>query len=180
MGRRWSARPPTNHCWRHQSQVASQACDKANRTEGGKQTAVQTSVTEIPTLIRILLWTDPLAGVVVVTAVVAVVAAGAVRTRRGGRSDCRSPIAETWAVIAAAVAGVTRDWTARATGSLDSRVGAFSPRSAVRTPTRLLRWRRRGQAKQPHRRLALSDARECFSSTAPGKEIKDFHRVLLS
>ena len=30
------------------------------------------------------------------------------------------------ALIAAAVAGVTRDWTARATGSLDSRVGAFS------------------------------------------------------
>jgi hypothetical protein len=91
-------------------------CDRANRKDGGQQTAVQTAVTEIPTLIRILLWTDPLADVVIVTAVVAVVAIGAVRTRRGGRSDCRSPVADTWAVIAAAVAGVTRDWTARATG----------------------------------------------------------------
>src|SRR3954454_1292839 len=71
----------------------------------------ETSVQQ-PILIRILLRTDPLAIAVVVAAIVAVVA---IRTRRSGRSHCRSPVAHTWAVVAATITGIPRDRAAGAT-----------------------------------------------------------------
>jgi hypothetical protein len=89
-------------------------------------------------LIRILLRTDPLAVAVVVAAIVAVVA---IRTRRSGRSHCRSPVAHTWTVIATTITGIPRDWAAGATCYRAARTTRYGPTCyrmrGVQTPARI-------------------------------------------